>query len=546
MSILSVNNLCFAYKKDKPILQNICFDVEAGDMVLLCGKSGSGKTTLLNLLKKEIAPRGEFSGEILYEDTPLYSLAPAHSACDIGIVRQNLEGSIVCDTVAGELSFGLSSLGFPADVIKRRIAEMCSFFNISSWYNEKVENLSGGQKQILNLASVLSLYPKLLLLDEPTSQLSPTASALFLDMVYKINRDLGITVIIAEQKTEDVFPICNKVLGLCDGKVKYYDKTHLVVDEISKTCDDDFIGFLPSLAHIFAGDDNIPLTVREGRKLFKEANISPISPKNYIPQKIDNPIIEICDLGFAYNKNRAILKDLWLDVKKGEILTICGDNGSGKSTLLKLLAKILAKSYGKIKLIGRDISKIPDKEYYSKIGYLPQNIRTMFIADTLLDDLLLHADNIGLENRQEVIDNLLTEFSLSHKKHSHPFDLSSGELQRGAIIKILLNAPSILILDEPTKALDSTAKSALAKILTSLKNKGSTIIMSCHDTEFSAEISDRIAILFDGELSKPIPPFAFFGNNYYYTTTAHKIAGAFYPNCVTAKEVADIWQNRNV
>ncbi|MBQ4101053.1 MAG: ABC transporter ATP-binding protein, partial [Oscillospiraceae bacterium] len=451
MSILSVRDLCFAYENAEPLLQNISFDIKAGDMVLICGKSGSGKTTLLNLLKKEVAPRGNFSGKILYDGMPLHSLAPAHSACDIGIVRQNVEASIVSDTVAGELSFGLSSLGFPADVIKRRIAEMCSFFGISSWYNERIENLSGGQKQILNLASVLSLYPKLLLLDEPTSQLSPTASAMFLDMVYKINRDLGITVLIVEQKTEDIFPLCNKVMCIGDSKIKYFGETRSIVSEISQKRDSEFTCFLPSLAHIFADEKNIPLTVREGRNLFLSANITPIAPVTYKPQKPNNPIIEIKELGFAYNKNRAILKDLWLTVEKGEILTICGDNGSGKSTLLKLIAKVLLKSRGKIILDGRDISKIADHDFYNKIGYLPQDIRTMFLGDTLIEDLNLHADNIGLLNKDEVTDNLLQKLNIAHKKHSHPFDLSSGELQRGALAKILLSNPSILILDEPTK-----------------------------------------------------------------------------------------------
>ena len=230
MALLEVKNLSFTYPRQpkdtmeaKPALSGVSLDIRRGEFMVLCGASGCGKSTLLRLLKRELAPKGEKSGEIFFCGKEQSELSEREAACEIGYVLQNPENQIVTDKVWHELAFGLENMGVPTPVIRRRVAEMACFFGIDYWFRKKTTELSGGQKQLLNLASILSMQPKLLILDEPTSQLDPIAASDFIHTLSKINKDLGLTILMTEHRLEEVFPLADRVAVMDQGKLLFVE-----------------------------------------------------------------------------------------------------------------------------------------------------------------------------------------------------------------------------------------------------------------------------------------------------------------------------------
>ncbi|MBQ7354002.1 MAG: ABC transporter ATP-binding protein, partial [Clostridia bacterium] len=220
MEILQIENLSFRYPKaEHNALTDVTLSINRGELVVVCGQSGCGKTTLLRLLKKELAPAGEQVGSVRYCGTPVGELEDRTSAAEIGFVMQDPESQIVTDRVWHELVFGAENLGIPSDVIRRRAGELASYFGIDGWFRRTTDTLSGGQKQLLNLASVTLLQPKVLILDEPTAQLDPIAAAEFMNTLQRLNRQLGLTVILSEHRLEEVFPSADKILLMDKGKV---------------------------------------------------------------------------------------------------------------------------------------------------------------------------------------------------------------------------------------------------------------------------------------------------------------------------------------
>ena len=220
MEQIQIRNLSFSYPDSGvDCLKDVSLSIEKGEFVLLCGTSGCGKTTLLRHLKSVLTPRGIRSGAVLFRGTPLDQVPLAEQSQAIGFVMQNPDDQIVTDKVWHELAFGLENLGVPRDVIGTRVAEMASFFGIQSWYHREVSQLSGGQKQLLNLASIMAMQPEILILDEPTGQLDPIAAGDFLNTLKKINRELGITVLITEHRAEEIFPAADRVLVMDAGRL---------------------------------------------------------------------------------------------------------------------------------------------------------------------------------------------------------------------------------------------------------------------------------------------------------------------------------------
>ena len=220
MNCIEVKNFSFQYPKEShAALYQVSMEVEEGSFVVLCGKSGCGKSTLLRQFKSVLASHGEKKGEILYGGQNLEDVDLRTQSAEIGYVLQNPDNQIVTDKVWHELAFGLESLGYDTPTIRLRVAEMASYFGIHSWFLKNVSELSGGQKQLLNLASVMAMHPKLLILDEPTSQLDPIAASDFLETVRKINRDIGTTVILTEHRLEDVIPWADKVYVMDKGRM---------------------------------------------------------------------------------------------------------------------------------------------------------------------------------------------------------------------------------------------------------------------------------------------------------------------------------------
>lgn len=493
---------------------------------MLCGQSGSGKSTLLKMLKPQLTPAGNVNGKIIYKGNTLANLSQKESAGEIGFVMQNPHSQIVTDKVYHELAFAMENLGYSQEKIRLKTGEVAGYFGLTQVFNHDTNQLSGGQKQLLNLASILTLQPDVLILDEPTSQLDPLSAENFLNILKKLNRDFGTTVIISEHNLEEVFDYATKVLVLDEGKIACFDKPENVADILkSKYNNHPMLSALPTVLQVYNAVDRNktepPLNINQGRNfLFENFNnhINKIDNLNTEEKSTTSALFTFKNTYFRYEKNSAdVLKDFNLTVNQGEIYTILGANGCGKSTAVKLLCGILKAYRGKIKHYTK-----------SKTAYMPQNPQTLFLKDTVSEDLLSVSQNI---------DNVIEQLKVTHLLNRHPYDLSGGEMQRVALAKLLLQNPTLLILDEPSKGLDSFAQKELIEILQQLKVNGVTIIIVTHHTEFACAISDRCGLMFDGSIIAENSAKEFFNGNSFYTTYASKMSRGFYENAVTTEDI---------
>lgn len=544
MEFLQVKNLSFTYPNRKEAaLDGLNFSVERGSFTVLCGQSGSGKTTLLRLLKRELAPHGTLSGEILYGGAPLSALSDRRSAAEIGFVRQDPDEQLVTDKVWHELAFGLESLGLKNGDIRRRVGEMASYFGIQSWYHSETDRLSGGQKQLLNLASVMVMQPKLLLLDEPTSQLDPIAAADFIATLQKLNRELGLTILLSEHRLEEVFPVADRVIVMERGRPCLTGTPRELCGVLRSH---PLAQGLPSASRIWAGldvpDTPCPLTVREGRELLetyfagRAGALVPVRPRPETP-----PVLQADGLCFRYEKDAPdVLRELSLSVHGGEIFALLGGNGAGKTTTLHLLAGLEKPYRGTIRILGKKMKDYKNGALYRGcLSLLPQSPRTVFLKDTVREDYrqLLEAHGVKAGEQAEKIDAMAARLDIAPLLDRHPYDLSGGEQQKCALGKLLLTDPKILLLDEPTKGLDAEYKERLRTLLHALRAEGRTIVLVTHDVEFAAAVADRCALFFDGEVIADGAPNEFFSGNHFYTTAASRIARAVFPNAVLCEEV---------
>ena len=582
MASIQIRNLTFTYPlADQPALRQVNLTVEQSEFIVVCGKSGCGKSTLLRQLKKNLTPFGEREGEVLYRGTEVSELADRLSTTDIGFVQQNPDNQLVTDKVWHELAFGLESLGLSNSAIRRRVAEMASFFDMQSWFRKGVAELSGGQKQLLNLASVMVMQPKVLILDEPTSQLDPIAAEEFLKTVYKINRDLGTTVIISEHRLEDLIPMADRVVVMDEGRILADDSPWKIGDFLAGdapgTRHPMFYG-LPSVMKIYSacggsrldrglkrsgnGERIAPLTIRDGRLWLEAVLGEPDASKPFDIQeeseslspaqdskKEETSILTMKDVWFQYDRgSEPVLRGMNLDVKQGELFCLMGGNGAGKSTTLKAAAGILRPQRGKVTVDGMAVTKenLP-KLSGSVMAMVPQNPQALFTEITAEEELAeaLYYRKISEAEKAKRVREMLDTMEISHLAKTHPYDLSGGEQQRLALGKILLLEPKLLLLDEPTKGLDPFFKTTLAKIFDRLKAEGMTLFMVSHDVEFCAQYGDRCAMFFDGEVASQGSAREFFAGNNFYTTTANRIVRQWNSSLVTWEEVA-AWAEQNM
>ena len=528
MEILKIENLSFKYPTDeKETLTDISFSVREGDFVVLCGSSGCGKTTLMKLIKREIAPFGKVDGKIYFCGKDIETLSPRESASEIGYVLQNPEAQIITDKVWHELAFGLENLGYDRDYIRLRIGEMANYFGIAHTFRNSTAELSGGQKQLLSLASVMAMSPSILLLDEPTSQLDPIAAADFIATLKKINRELGTTVIIAEHRLEELFPIADKVAVMDKGRLIAYDTPKAVCTSLA--CTPISAGF-PTASKIFAAlglEGEMPLTVREARAILK-ASFEPRKAELYKNEISKENAISLSGVYFRYERQRPdVLRGISLDIKCGELFCLLGANGAGKTTVLKALAGLIKPYSGKVIMHGKTAAM------------LPQNVLNVFIKNTVkedIEDILLCRGSSAAQAAKSALE-IASKLGVAHLLGKHPYDLSGGEAQKCAMAKILAARPDILLLDEPTKAIDPAAKQELASILKELTKEGVTVFTVTHDVEFAAENADRCALFFDGEILTPSTPQKFFSANNFYTTAASRISRGIFENAVTANDI---------
>lgn len=534
MEAVTVKNLSFRYPETgTDVLNDISFSIPQGAFVTLCGLSGSGKSTLLRQLKPALAPHGVKNGTIKFNNIDLTELSFRDQSEKIGFVQQSPDQQIVTDKVWHELAFGLESLGLPNNEINRRVAETASFFGLQSVFDSEVSQLSGGQKQLLNLASVMVMQPELLLFDEPTSQLDPIAAAEFLSCLQKINRELGTTVIITEHRLDDIIPISDKVLVLENGRLISDDTPENTGINLKKANSECFLS-LPAPMRIWeavtTGESKCPVTITNGKAWLEEYSNNHklhLLYEEKIPQCGDTAI-QLKNIWFRYEKNSPdIIRGLSLQARFGEFLCILGGNGTGKSTLFSLINRN-NKPYKGSNNSKRELCLT-----------LPQNPQTLLNGKTVIETLneVFEGTKLSKAERDKTIGETVALCGLEKLMSRHPFDLSGGEMQKTALAKLLLLKPKILLLDEPTKGLDAAFKEIFAKIISRLTANGTAVVMVSHDLEFCAKYAHRCALMFNGEVVANDTPRAFFNNNSFYVTAASRMSRGIIQDAITAEDV---------
>ena len=609
MALIEFNNFSFAYmnsdgsESQVKSLDKINLEIDYGDFVLLCGPSGCGKTTLLTNLKKELMPAGRRSGEIKFNGTRISDMDEISSACDIGYLFQNPDSQIVTDTVIQEIAFPLENIGLPTEEIRNRISEIVAFFGINDILHKNVNELSGGQKQLVNLCSLLVLRPKVLLLDEPMSQLDPIASYEFLSIVRRLNEEFSITVIMSEHKADSIFPFIDKAVFLKEGKIEFVDNAHNICSEVID--DEIFENYLPAVTKIYNSLSvrypsliklNTPLSIREGRRCLNtihddlikindsnansdnldSINLHHINKKYHSQEKsgiLDkislggnkNALINMNGIYFAYEKEKLILKNVDFELEKGDFVSLIGGNGVGKSTFLQLLVGILKPIKGKVKY--KKGIKLAYVHQNPMIHFSKDNVKEEFLESILESNLLNNSDvSFNKESYEKLLKmtneefiesdvlnglefdsiefkfkELIEFFDICDLIDKHPYDCSGGEQQKIVIVKALLQNADVLVLDEPTKGLDPISSKNLANILNSLRDNGITILMTSHDLDFVANNCKRCLMLFDKDIQIDDDPKVIFAENNFYTTFVNRMVKDYVPEIVTLDDLKDKW-----
>lgn len=458
---LAYDDVTFRYPGSHgDVLSGVSMAVPAGAFALLVGGTGSGKSTLLSLAKPQIAPAGDRAGQVRVFGRPVDDLDGA-AACEVGYVFQDPDNQIVCDSVWHEMAFGLENLGTPQGEMRRRVAEASYFFGMGPWFHSDTDSLSGGRKQLLALASTLVMQPRVLLLDEPTAQLDPIAARNFLHALFRVNRELGCTVVVATHEPELMADYATCAFELVDGAVRAVEnlgrfKCEATLAERGALC-----------------DANAPAAVSARGAWFR------------------------------YGRDDDwVLRGLDLEVRQGEVHALVGGNGCGKSTLLALIAGTRRAQRGEVR------SAISAK------AMLPQDPKALF-AEERVDEELIEWAHIGGYGADEV-QAMMGELGLADRAGLHPYDLSGGQRQMLALGKLLLVHPRLLLLDEPTKGLDRAAREHVAGMIEAARRDGVTVIVSTHDLAFVRRVADRVSLMFDGELACTEPVGEFFRNNLFY------------------------------
>ena len=519
------------YYGDFHALKNINLDISTGKITAFIGPSGCGKSTLLRQLKPILSPYGEKTGKIYFDGKDIAEVSQREQAEGIGFVFQNPDNQIVTDKVWHELAFGLESLSYSKTEIRTRVSDMASFFGIGDWFHKKVTELSGGQKQLLNLASVMVMQPSVLILDEPTSMLDPISARDFLETVYRINRELGVTVILSEHRLEEALPLSDRVIVMDNGEVLADDVPQKLGRILHELNNDMFLALPTPMRVYYSKEDGVdcPITIREGRKWLSKMSINKdikFEDKLYCN---NDTVLSLSDVWFRYEKDLPdVLKGLSLSVREGELYAIVGGNGSGKTSTLSVIAGLEKAYRGKIKIAEG-----------KKIATLPQNPQRLFVKKTVELDLyeILDGTELTKQEKEIEIQRVINFCELSHLLNRHPYDLSGGEQQRAVLAKVLLTKPDILLLDEPTKGLDAHFKAKLAKMLKGLQKGGVTILMVSHDIEFCAKYADCCGMFFDGIITSEDTPRRFFSGKSFYTTSANKTARGMIDGAVLDEDV---------
>ncbi len=564
MAIFEIEDLTFTYPgRDSPAIRDINIKINKGEFVLICGGSGSGKSTLLRNMKPALTPNGEKSGRILFNGCSIEKTDLYVQAAQIGYVLQDPYAQTVTDKVWHELAFGLENLGEDTKKIRLRTAETASFFGIQQWFDKDMDKLSGGQRQLVNLAAVMTLQPDAIILDEPTGQLDAIAAEDFIGALKKINRELGTTVIMTEHRLEEAMTVADRVIVMDKGKIISNDTPAAVGMSLAEK-NHSMLDAMPAPVKCYAvvcGDDKrkkdirreetvslCPVDVRAGKAWLEGMFENRKTRVTALPEEESRSggktAVEMKDVWFRYDRySEDVLKGMSIEVSEGELFCMLGGNGTGKTTALSVISGINSPYRGAVKIKGKKLSDYGKKGAFNgMMGVLPQNPKSIFVENTVKKDLLevLEGTGASTEEKERKIRKTAEITGIEKLLYCHPYDISGGEQQKAALAKVLLCEPEILMLDEPTKGFDGRYKKQFAEILKKLTGMGKTVIMVSHDIEFCSRYGDRCAMLFNGNIIVSDTPRRFFSGNSFYTTSASRMSRNVFKNAVTSEDIVKL------
>ena len=579
MSLYKVENLIYYYPdREQPALEGISLTIEDGEFVLVAGGSGSGKSSLARALAGLLPDfyGGRFGGRIYFKGQDLRKMDRRRLAREVGMVFQDPEKQLVMTTVEAEIAFGLENLGLPEKEMFRRAAEVMSFLDLAKIRKEALVNLSGGEKQKVVLGAVLAMQPQVLICDEPTSQLDPVAAEDFLNLAKRLNEEMGITVVLIEQRLDRCFHLADRVLFMENGRIL----KDAPPEQAARWARQRGFPFTPPVTRFFAilGSGSVPVTIKEGRKQLRlylnggafsgvarpgpasgetgrepadsrrpekqERNKGFSGPKETpfgAGKKTDGekpPLVELRNVWFVYPNGKEALQEVSLQVRGGEFAAVLGENGAGKSTLLKVMAGLLKPTRGKILPDKRDGRPVAEKNKGGQVAFLAQNPNDYLFQDTVEDELLFTLNNFGLPD-DGIVNELLETLQLSRYRRANPRDLSSGERLRVALASVLVTRPRLILLDEPTRGVDCRLKEELGGILQTLAAKGAAVLLVTHDVEFAAEYASRVIMMFAGRVINDGSKLEVLEKSLFFSTQMGKLCRGFATGVTTIKEALD-------
>ncbi len=518
--MITVEGLSFSYPHAaQPVLDRVGFTVDAGELLLVVGPSGSGKSTLLRCLNG-LVPHfhgGAFSGRVTVNGRSTRDHQPRDLADTVGMVFQDPESQMVAETVEDELAFGMENLGVASSAMRKRVEEVLDLLGIASLRDRRLDTLSGGELQRVAIAAVLAMQPRVLLLDEPTSQLDPQAAEELLTTIQRLNDDLGLTVLIAEHRLERVVQYADRLLYLPgNGSLRSFGVREAMAS----------LPLAPPVARLgrALGWTPVPLSVREGRRFAASVQARPAPPEANGAGPDAEVTVTARDLRVSYGAIPA-LRGVSFDAYRGQVLALMGRNGAGKTTLLRTLVGLVRPEAGSAVVIGRDIAACETEQMARDVALVPQEPAAVLYHETVEGEI---ADTLAGTGRAGSVDEALVEWGLEALRAAHPADLSAGERQRAALAAMLVGRPSVVLLDEPTRGMDYQTKERLVENLRRRCREGCTVILASHDVELAGRCADRVLLLGDGQVIVEGPARAVLTETLTFSTQVNKLLGGTY------------------